>query len=124
MLKLFMHSLAGIALTFLSTFVGERSARATYPDIMGCETGCNVVATGWPFVFVRDYLGMSVGNTADITEVWFAADRFDWTPFLLNVIAWTVLSAVAYTMLRRALAPRRVTRAGLRPHSTTEDRRS
>lgn len=105
MLKLLMHLLVGTALTLTSTFVGERSARATYPDIMGCETGCNVVATGWPFVFVRDYLGMSVGNTADIMEVWFAADRFDWMPFLLNVVAWSLLSAAVFTMLRRRYLP-------------------
>ncbi len=111
MLKLYMHLLVGTALTLLSTFVGERSARATYPDIMGCETGCNVVATGWPFVFVRDYLGMSVGNTADIMEVWFAADRFDWMPFLLNVAAWTIISAATFTMLKRALAAAREARA-------------
>lgn len=110
MLKLFMHLLVGIAFTLLSTFVGERSARATYPDIMGCETGCNVVATGWPLVFVRDYLGMSVGNRADIPEVWLAADRFDWMPFLLNIVAWSLLSAAVYTMLRRALAPWRAKR--------------
>jgi len=83
--------LIGTSVTLLSTFIGERSARAIYPDIMGCETGCDVVATGWPLIFVRDYLGMSVGNTADIMEVWFAADRFDWTPFLLNVAVWSGL---------------------------------
>lgn len=89
------HALAGVALALLSTFVGERSAAATYPDIMGCEVRCEVVATGWPLVFVRDYLGMSVGNRADITEVWFAADRFDWLPFVVDALAWALVSYVA-----------------------------
>lgn len=110
MFKLLMHLLLAIALTLLSTFVGERSARATYPDIMGCETGCGVVAAGWPFVFVRDYRVMSVGNRADILEVWFAADRFDWLPFLLNIVAWACLSAAVYTILRHSLALRRAER--------------
>lgn len=95
----------GVVMTLGSTFVGERQAFAIYPDIIGCETGCSVVATGWPLVFVRDYLGMSVGNRADITEVWFAADRFDWLPFLINVLVWTASIAVALyglCRLRRA----------------------
>jgi len=106
MLKLLIHVAIATVLSLLSTFLGERTARAIYPDIMSCETGCNVVATGWPFVFVRDYLGMSVGNRADITEVWFAADRFDWGPFLLNVVAWTASSIACYTIFRRFLAER------------------
>lgn len=79
-------------LALSSTFFGARSAMATYPDIMGCEHGCTVVATGWPFIFVSDYLGMSVVNTADIMEVWFAADRFSWAPFLINVGVWALAS--------------------------------
>lgn len=66
-------------------------ARAVYPDVMGCETGCAVVATGWPLVFVRDYKGMSVVNSADILEVWIGADRFDGLPFALDVMFWTAL---------------------------------
>lgn len=82
--------LAGVALTLLSTFVGERSATATYPDIMGCEIACPVTATGCPLIFVRDYTGMSVVNTVDIMEVWFAADRFDWAPFVVNMLLWSL----------------------------------
>jgi hypothetical protein len=88
MLRLAFSVIVGMVLTLASSFVGERSANATYPDIMGCETGCRVTATGWPLVFVRDYTGMSVVNTANVLEVWFAADRFDWQPFLLDVIFW------------------------------------
>lgn len=88
------HCLIGASLTVLSTFVGERSATAFYPDIMGCEAGCTVTATGWPLIFVTDYLGMSVANTADIMEVWFAADRFAWTPFLFDAAFWTAISLI------------------------------
>lgn len=86
------HGLAGSALTLASTFVAERAGIAVYPDVMGCESGCRVVATGWPLIFVRDYLGMSVVDTADIMEVWFAADRFAWPPFLLDVAVWSLAS--------------------------------
>ena len=103
--QVLLYCLIGAALALLSTFIGPRSALAVYPDIMGCEQGCTVVATGWPFTYVSDYLGMSVGNTANIMEVWFAADRFLWTPFLANVGIWgwvsfSVSGAVACSMRR------------------------
>lgn len=97
--------LLGVTVTLLSTFAGERWAMATYPDIMGCETGCRVVATGWPLVFVRDYLGMSVSNTADIMEVFFAADRFDWLPFFANAIFWTICWLLLLRLRRRTRGP-------------------
>lgn len=93
--------LFGVAVTLLSTFAGERSAIATYPDIMGCETGCRVVATGWPLIFVRDYRGMSVVNSADIMEVFIAADLFDWLPFCINVIFWTISQLLLVRLRRR-----------------------
>ena len=100
-LRALMAAALGVALTLLTTFVWERSATATYPDIMGCETGCRVVATGWPLVFVRDYTGMSVVNTADILEVLFAADRFDWVPFLVNALFWSGLWLLLLSRRRR-----------------------
>ena len=96
-----LHCGFGALLALLSTFVGERTALALYPDIMGCESGCVVVAAGWPLAFVRDYLGMSVVNTANIMEVWFAADQFTWKPFLIDMIVWSFASFVMHTVLRR-----------------------
>ncbi|WP_426020361.1 hypothetical protein [Brevundimonas sp. DWR2-3-1b1] len=104
---LLLHGCAGAALTLLSTFVGARSITVVDPEIMGCEHGCNVVATGWPLTFVSDYLGMSVVNTADITEVWFAADRFDWRMFLINAAVWTLASLAAHAGLLWWRAARR-----------------
>lgn len=97
----------GLGTTLLSTFVGERAATAHYPDIMGCEIECLVVATGWPLVFVRDYLGMSVVNSADILEVWFAADRLDWPPFILNVIFWSLFYLAPGILIAKARDVRR-----------------
>lgn len=97
---LLAHLVVGATLTLLSTFVGERSSLTIYPDIMGCEHGCEVVATGWPLVFVRDYLGMSVVRTANILEVWFAADKLAWLPFLFNVGAWGLVSFLAGQIIR------------------------
>lgn len=90
--RVLIHCLIGTALALLSTFISPRSALVSYPDIMGCEEECKVVATGWPFTFVSDYLGMSVVGSASILEVWLAADRFAWAPFLLNVGVWALVS--------------------------------
>lgn len=108
--RLLLPVLVGTTLALGSTFVGERSATATYPEIMGCEHSCTVAASGWPLVFVRDYPGMSVVNTADIMEVWLAADRFDWLPFLLNLVFWSALSLAAAALVR--VAGRAVARSG------------
>ena len=102
-----LHCSVGLILTLVSTFVGERSTHALYPDIMGCELGCTVVATGWPLVFVRDYLGMSVVNSADILEVWFAADRLDWLPFWVNAAFWSFLSLTLIKAIHNVLTRRR-----------------
>lgn len=106
MMRLLASASLGLCLTMLSTFVLERSATATYPEIMGCEESCAVTATGWPLLFVRDYTGMSVVNTADIMEVWIAADRFDWFPFILNVIFWSGVCFAALIGLTRVKTPR------------------
>ena len=99
--RLGAHCVVGVIVTLLSTFAGERSVTVTLPDIMGCENGCAVVATGWPLIFVTDYLGMSVVNTANISEVWFAADRFYFLPFVINLGVWTGMSLVATRLVVR-----------------------
>jgi hypothetical protein len=97
-----LHAAVGLVITLASTFSYARSAKAIYQDVMGCEAGCEVVATGWPFIFVRDYLGMSVVKRADIFEVWFASDRFDWMPFMANVIIWALTSIFLGTLVAKS----------------------
>jgi hypothetical protein len=102
--RLIVATTAGTIAPMISTFAGQRMARATYADIMGCENGCEVAASGWPFVFVHDYPGMSVVNKANISEVWFAADKFDCAPFLLNVLVWSLLCFAVTAFLPRSRA--------------------
>ena len=96
----------GSSCALQSTFVGERTARATYPEVMGCEVSCEVVATGWPLVFIRDYTGMSVVNSADISEVVFAADKLDLIPFGIDAALWSILSWLVLRLSSLALARR------------------
>jgi hypothetical protein len=100
-MKLLASLSFGLCSTLVSTFFLERSAPASYSEIMGCEDSCTVTATGWPMIFVRDYTGMSVVKTANIMEVWFAADRFDWLPFLVNVLFWSALCLVGLSVVGR-----------------------
>lgn len=100
-LALLLHGLAAVVMTLLTTFGGERPVVAVYPDVMGCEAGCVVVGTGWPLTFVRDYLGMSVIDTANIMEVWFAADRFAWLPFFFDAGVWSLVFWAASSAFRR-----------------------
>lgn len=101
LVELALHGVIGVGLTLLSSFVGERSAIAVYPDIMGCEDGCEVVATGWPLVFVQDYVGISVVGAASISEVWFAGDRLLGAPFLFDVAFWSGLSFLVLRLVFR-----------------------
>lgn len=56
--------------------------------------------------FVIDYLGMSVVNTANIMEVWFAADRFAWLPFLVDAAFWGLATLAAHIASLRLAAER------------------
>jgi hypothetical protein len=64
---------------------------------------------------------MSVVDTADL-GVWFAADRFDRLPFLLNLLLWSVLSLAAIAFMsgagRAAGGRTPVPQWGVRPIST------
>lgn len=102
----------GIATALGSTFTGERWATAAYPDIMGCERGCQVVATGWPLIFIRDYPGMSVVHRADLLDVLLAADRFGWLPFCLDAIFWALIAFLLLHALRRPPAGQAETARG------------
>lgn len=89
----------GLVLALGSSFVAAGTAVAVYPDIMGCERGCTVVASGWPLRYARDYPGMSVVGRTDAFEAWLGGDRFDWPPFavdwgLWSVIAWLVMARI------------------------------
>lgn len=101
MRRLLLAGLIGLALTLATGFLGGRTSSATYPDIMGCESGCPVAASGWPFVFVRDYTGMSVVGKADLMEVWLAGDRFDWAGFIANGFIWSSLALGGLGLLRQ-----------------------
>lgn len=103
--RLFVSAVLGVSATLISTFVGERWATAAYPEIMGCESGCRVVATGWPLVLVRDYPGMSVVNTADVVEVWIGGDRLAWSPLCVNVLFWGGLCWIGLQAVRWSRRP-------------------
>lgn len=76
---------------------------AHYGDIMGCETSCTVAAAGWPLAYVRDYPGMSIGHRATLFDAAAGANRFDWPPFLLNILFWAGLAWLIGLVKRKGL---------------------
>ena len=92
LLKLALAVLIGVAFTAVSAMWGHTTVLAAYPDILGCEHACRVVASGVPIPFIRDYPGMSVVHVASWTDVVFAADRFDGASFLGSAAIWATAS--------------------------------
>ncbi len=86
----------GLMLALGSSFVAVGTAVAVYPDIMGCERGCTVVASGWPLRYARDYPGLSVVGRTDAFEAWLGSDRLDPARFAFD---WALWSAVAGALL-------------------------
>jgi hypothetical protein len=60
---------------------------------MGCETGCEVAAAGWPAPYLVDYPGISVVGTANLSGALLGEDKFHLLPFALTFLFWTALSA-------------------------------
>jgi hypothetical protein len=80
----------------------HRFARAVYSEIMGCESGCDVVAAGWPLPYLADYPGISVVGAANLAGALLGEDRLRWLPFALTWLFWTAVSAGAFFLWARA----------------------
>ncbi|HEY0626389.1 MAG TPA: hypothetical protein VGD10_06615 [Allosphingosinicella sp.] len=86
---------AGILLALLSSAAPGR-AQATYSEIMGCETRCEVAAAGWPAPYLVDYPGISVVGSANLSGGLLGEDKFRLLPFLLTALFWIALAAAAF----------------------------
>lgn len=94
----------GLMLASGSSFAARGTAAAIYPDVMGCEQGCIVAASGWPLRYTLDYPGLSVAGRTDLFEAWLGSDRFHAVPFAVDWAAWAAivwLSVVAIGRMRR-----------------------
>ena len=95
----------GLVLALGSSFVAAGTAVAIYPDIMGCERGCVVAASGWPLRYARDYPGLSVAGRTDAFEAWLGGDRLDRAPFLLDWGLWSAIVWLAIAGIGRRRRP-------------------
>ena len=78
-----------------------------YPDIMGCETGCEVVAAGFPVPYVADYPGFSPGNSVGLLEAFvFGMDRVLWGPLALSFAFWLAVAALVAGVWGRGVGVR------------------
>lgn len=98
----------GVALTVLS-FNVDGHATVTYGDIMGCESGCEQPAAGWPVPFVVDYPGLSPsGSVGGFWEIWFGIDKVFWGRLAASFAFWLAVSAAVMWAVRLVLARRAV----------------
>ena len=92
--------ISGLILTLFSSGRGGR-ARAVCSEIMGCESGCEVAAAGWPAPYLVDYPGISVVGAADLFDAVVGEDRFHWLPFALSLLFWIAVAVGAWLLWRR-----------------------
>ena len=74
----------------------------TYPDIMGCERGCQLEGVGIPLTYIADYPGLSPVNSADFMGAVLGLDRVLWPSAFADFAFWTALSAALLWILVRA----------------------
>ncbi len=95
-MRVLLAAALGLVLAVGSSFVAAGTAVAVYPDIMGCERGCAVVASGWPLRYALDYPGLSVVGRTDAFEAWLGTDRLNPARFAFD---WALWSSVAGALL-------------------------
>ena len=98
----------GASLTALS-FNVDGHATVVYSDIMGCESGCEQPAAGWPVPFVVDYPGLSPsGSVGGLWEVWSGIDKVFWGRLAASFAFWLAAAAVAVGAVQIVIARRAV----------------
>ncbi len=90
-----------LLLTTLSGWV-PRQVTTRYPDIMGCERGCQVAAGGWPVPFVVDYPGISPVGSVSISGGLMGEDRMRWGAFAASWALWLSVGGLAIGVVGRS----------------------
>jgi hypothetical protein len=96
-----LAAVLGLVLALGSSFVAAGTAVVVYPDILGCERGCTVVASGWPLRYARDYPGLSVVGRTDAFEAWLGGDRLDLVPFAVDWGLWIAIAGALLALIGR-----------------------
>jgi hypothetical protein len=87
---------AGMAViaTLASSVIGG-TVNATYPDIMGCESGCLVAAGGWPAPYLVDYPGISPVGSVSLTDALLGIDNIRPFGLAATFAFWLAVSVLA-----------------------------
>ena len=93
---------AGMAViaTLASSSIGG-TVNATYPDIMGCESGCPAAAGGWPVPYFVDYPGISPVGSVALTDALLGIDKIRPIGLAATFAFWLAVSALAVWLLVR-----------------------
>ena len=70
------------------------------PEVMGCESGCPIVARGWPAAFVVDGAASSPVNSADLVGVVIGVDDLDVRGLAKTAVVWLVFSVLLVVLIR------------------------
>ena len=92
--------LAAMIFTALST-AHETSVLRVRPEVMGCETGCAVVASGWPTAFVIDGAVSSPINSADLAGLVVGIDDLDSIALFKTFGFWLLLCSLGALLFQR-----------------------
>ena len=79
----------------------DTTSTVTYPNIMGCESGCPVAAIGWPVAYVVDYPGISPVGSASLVGGLLGLDTFQPAELIITFAFWLVISAAVVWAWRR-----------------------
>jgi hypothetical protein len=93
--------IAAIIATLASSVVGG-TVSATYPDIMGCESGCPAAAGGWPVPYLVDYPGISPVGSVSLTDALLGIDHIRPAGLAATFVFWLAASALAAWLVVRA----------------------
>ena len=92
--------IAAIA-TALASSVVPGHVRVAYPGSMDCQQGCDVVAAGWPFLYLVDEPGLSPVGSVSLVGGLLGLDTFRLDALLETVMFWICAwAAVVWTIWR------------------------
>lgn len=90
-------------ITTIASSAINSEVTATYADIMGCESGCSVVAAGWPFPYLVDYPAISPVGSVSLLNGFLGIDRIWIIQLFESFFVWFIFIGIAIWILKFSL---------------------
>jgi hypothetical protein len=88
-------------LASLTTSAVNSQVVVAYSGVMGCELGCNFIASGWPFPYIVDHPGISPTGSVSLVGAILGVDIIRPGHFLGTVLFWLVPSGLGVVAVSR-----------------------